>query len=852
MNSKFSRIRDLAESWLGRKTRKSKRRPSKKMFRPFVEFMEERVVPTTPIISSVSPASGPVTGGTSVLLSGTNLSQVSTIQFGSAAPVTPLLAPSTSLAMRVGGGGTVTAGGVPPVTFAPVNSLPNLTVVAPTGSVNETHSQTFTLSPALDWSAFPNCQTLFNGDAWDYSLITCTASGLQPGCSYKVSLFFAEFTGDTTGQRVFNVTMNNSPTPWLPNFDIYAQAGGENIGIYRQTAATANAAGQLTIKLSNMAGSPILSGILIQNDPTTMVVTTPPKLDGGGPVSIVAHSAGPDVTALTPFNYQPVVTGVSPPSDSLTPISNLIITGNGFTTAQAVQIGNANVNLAPSNINSDTQITIPAANLPNGLAATGSPSGGVVPVLVYAGGVQSVINGTYTYVGPPTISSISPPSGSVAGGTNVTITGTNFNLITGVTFGGVPVTGTFSSQSTLAINCGNTGAQGPFTADQDYTAGANGKTQAVTVVPPAVAALFPSGTTASQEQAIMSSTRYDGTATAGNGFYYTIPGLVAGSSCTVTLFFSEQWWGPPGSGMPGVGGTGSRVFSVFVNNSATPQISNYDIYATALAAYGQGYNCATAQQFTATAQADGTLKLNFVTVNGQALCAAIMDTGNFTANNTTLVVTTPPSVTGPGPVNVTVTNQFNESATAPGGFTYLGITPTTLPNGTVGPPVGPVYPTQTMTMAGAVGTVTYQVTAGTAPPGLSLTTAAGVTTFGGSPTEAGSFSFTITGTDQATPPNVVPQNYTVAIQPGITTAGPMEGKSLTAPPAITLAGAFGTDATPGNTTVIFTNASGPGSATATPSNVTVNPSTGVGTLVVTPPPASVCLGPPLRARPSSA
>jgi hypothetical protein len=38
---------------------------------------------------------------------------------------------------------------------------------------------------------------------------------------------------------------------------------------------------------------------------------------------------------------------------------------------------------------------------------------------------------------PPTVTGISPPSGPTAGGTNVTITGTNFTGTTGVTFGGL-------------------------------------------------------------------------------------------------------------------------------------------------------------------------------------------------------------------------------------------------------------------------------------------------------------------------------------------------------------------------------------------------------------------------------
>ena len=56
-------------------------------------------------------------------------------------------------------------------------------------------------------------------------------------------------------------------------------------------------------------------------------------------------------------------------------------------------------------------------------------------VTVTVNGQSGSLTNGFTYVVPPTVSSVSPNSGSTAGGTAVTITGTNFVAGATVTFG---------------------------------------------------------------------------------------------------------------------------------------------------------------------------------------------------------------------------------------------------------------------------------------------------------------------------------------------------------------------------------------------------------------------------------
>jgi len=105
-----------------------------------------------------------------------------------------------------------------------------------------------------------------------------------------------------------------------------------------------------------------------------------------------------------------------------------------------------------------------------------------------------------------------------------------------------------------------------------------------------------------------------------------------------------------------------------------------------------------------------------------------------------------------GTPTVTGTFDFTVTATDANGCTgtraytlvvdcpVIAVSPASLSNATAGAAYGPV----TLTQAGGVGTVTYAVTAGALPTGITLTTA-GV--LSGTPTVTGTFDFTVTATD---------------------------------------------------------------------------------------------------------
>ncbi|WP_433060829.1 IPT/TIG domain-containing protein [Dactylosporangium sp. CS-033363] len=140
---------------------------------------------------------------------------------------------------------------------------------------------------------------------------------------------------------------------------------------------------------------------------------------------------------------QPVVSAVNPSSGLAAGGTSVTIAGVGFTGATAVQFNGADA--ASFLVNSDTSIT---AVTPAGIA-------GPAAVTVAIGGCVSAAGGTFLYLPVPiiplpgpTATSISPDTGSTAGGTAVTITGTNLSGVMGVTFGGNAATSVVAVSAT--------------------------------------------------------------------------------------------------------------------------------------------------------------------------------------------------------------------------------------------------------------------------------------------------------------------------------------------------------------------------------------------------------------------
>ena len=166
--------------------------------------------------------------------------------------------------------------------------------------------------------------------------------------------------------------------------------------------------------------------------------------------------AGGDGNDLVLTNeVTPTVRGFSsssPTSGSTGGGTTVTITGTGFTGATAVDFGG----LAGTGVtvNSATQITVTS---PRGSA------GSAAVTVVTPAGVSSPSPTPFTYLAAPTVGTISPAVGPLAGNTPVTITGTNLAGTMAVNFGAgtTPVTSFTSDTDTQIVLNSPRGSAGP-------------------------------------------------------------------------------------------------------------------------------------------------------------------------------------------------------------------------------------------------------------------------------------------------------------------------------------------------------------------------------------------------------
>ncbi|GAM36127.1 hypothetical protein TCE0_018r04973 [Talaromyces pinophilus] len=340
---------------------------------------------SSPAVSGINPTTGPVSGGTSLLIAGSNLLGATTVTFGTGA-TSVTATPTSSTASSV----SVTTPAWP---FAP--GAARVTVTTPSGSSTQPVFFNFTsIAPPVLASLTPNIGPVSGGN-----VTTITGTGLL----YTTAVSFTQ--------------------------------------------------GTTTVNASSFA---ILSS-------TQVAAVVPPAPVGAGPASVnVTNGAGTSAIPLT-YTYNlviplPVVTGAVPNTGPAAGGNSVALTGSGFTFATQVRFGTTPA--LSFIVTNDTSIT-----------AIAPPGSGTVTITVTGpSGTGTGVPYTYNPAPQPSIISLIPSSGPVAGGNNVTITGTNLNTVTGVSFGGIPAT-SFIILSPTSINATAPAGSAPGAIDVTVSSG---------------------------------------------------------------------------------------------------------------------------------------------------------------------------------------------------------------------------------------------------------------------------------------------------------------------------------------------------------------------------------------------
>jgi hypothetical protein len=154
------------------------------------------------------------------------------------------------------------------------------------------------------------------------------------------------------------------------------------------------------------------------NSPTSITAISPA---GSGTVDVTVSTSGSTSasTAADQFGFEaelpPTVTALKPIKGRAAGGTTVTITGANFTGVTAVKFGSVNA----------TSFTVSSAGTIKAISP--AETAGTVDITVATTKATSAISSADHYkFGPPTITNLSPTSGSKAGGTSITVTGTGF------------------------------------------------------------------------------------------------------------------------------------------------------------------------------------------------------------------------------------------------------------------------------------------------------------------------------------------------------------------------------------------------------------------------------------------
>ncbi len=439
-------------------------------------------VPPPPTVTGVSPSTGSTAGGTTVTISGTNFTGASAVKFGTVA----------ATSFTVTNAGSISA--VSPAEGAATVDV-TVTVGANTSAVSPPADQ-FTFS--VPSSVITAVGTLASADA--SGLTTLTVSPKTVG---DVLAVFAQVSS-ATGTTVSSVS-GGGVTTWTKAMQFNGSVGADAELWYGKVTTTGSStitfkwSGSITGHIAEYGAQEFSAGL---GASTVWAMDKAGSLNGASSTSVPFPSLTPSATGELYFGYSVVANTAAAG------------TTTGFTygvTAEANAVAY------------DTNVS--GAVSPAGTQSPAGTSSAVGMLLSASTGAPPP---------PPTVTGVSPSTGSTAGGTTVTISGTNFTGASAVKFGTVAAT-SFTVTNAGSISAVSP-AEGAATVDVTVTVGAN--TSAVSQPadqftftvppPPTVTGVSPStGSTAGGTTVTISGTNFTGASAVKFG-------TVAATSFTVT------------------------------------------------------------------------------------------------------------------------------------------------------------------------------------------------------------------------------------------------------------------------------------------------------------------------------
>ena len=653
-----------------------------------------------PALTGIAPDQGPVLGGTPVVLTGTDLAGVTTVDFGTTAAPSFTVTSSTRIIATLPAGpvGTVpvsvtSPGGTSPAGPSDVFSYENVPAVT---GVTPVAGPTSGGTPVtLTGSGFVAGSTTVSFGGVNATGASCTSTTTCVATSPPGTAGAVDITVLTPGGTSATGPSDRFSYEAVPAVASITPPAGPTSG---GTAVTVSGSGFTADSTVAFGTTPATS--LTVTDATTLVAVSPAGT--AGPVALTVTSPGgtspPVVADSFTYDATPAVSAVSPSAGPLAGGTAVTVTGTGFTGDATVAFGTT-----PA-----TSVTVTDATTLVAISPAGT--GTVDLTVTNAGGTSPAVGSDlFTYDPAPTVTAVAPAAGPVAGGTPVTVTGSGFVAGTTVAFGTTPAAtvGVTSTTSLAVTPAAATAGRVDVTVTTPGGTSTTGPADSYTFdnIPVLTAVAPDVGPTGGGTGVTLTGTDLAGTTSVAFGST-PATSFTVDSATRVTAVAPAEAAGTvdvvattPGGTTP----TGADAYTYFDAPTVTSVAPDAgpDLGGTTVAIAGTGF-------------VTGGTSVSFGGVAAAPVACA---------TSISCTVTSPPTATGAGPVDVTVTTPGGTSTAVPASdtFTYDDVPAVT----SVAPAAGPLAGGTTVTVTGATS-----ITA-TAPAGSAGTVDVTVTTPGG-------------------------------------------------------------------------------------------------------------------------
>lgn len=389
-----------------------------------------------PSVSALAPTAGPLGGGTEVTVTGTGLAGATRVTFGGVAGTSLTVLSDSQL--RVMSPPRSTRGAVAVL----VTTLEGTSGASTASTFTYRAAPTVTkVAPSSGPLAGGTVVTITGTDLTEASSVTF---GDRPGTALQLvsatQLKVTAPTGVATGPVQVQVTtpLGASPAIAASTYtyvpvpvvtDVSPPAGPLGGG----TPVTVTGTG-LTGATKVTFGSLVGTALSVVSDAELRVTTPARSSTGAVDVRVTTIGGTSAVSTKAKYSYRdaPTVIGLSPSSGPLAGGTIVTVTGSNLGLASEVAFGDRFGTQIQVVSETQLKVTAPAGAAPGAVSVRVTTPGGTTAADPTA---------SFSYIPAPAVTGVAPSAGPLAGGTVVTISGTELARATSVTFGGTPAAG---------------------------------------------------------------------------------------------------------------------------------------------------------------------------------------------------------------------------------------------------------------------------------------------------------------------------------------------------------------------------------------------------------------------------